>query len=84
MRARGRSREVRKQVGSKSAQEGFSENPTLQVRCLAVCRGTVGTLLPPAIPVAAMRSANYMVDRDENKATPDQAATWLERQIGLR
>lgn len=36
------------------------------------------------IPVAAMREANYLVDRDENKASPDRAADWLERRVGLR
>lgn len=29
-----------------------------------------------------MRRANYMVDRDEDKKTPDQAAAWLAEQIG--
>ncbi|RIA43848.1 osmoprotectant transport system permease protein [Hephaestia caeni] len=36
-----------------------------------------------AIPVAAMREANYMVDRDSDKRTPDAAARWLERTLGL-
>ena len=36
-----------------------------------------------AIPVEAMREANYRVDRDEGKETPDQAAAWLERKLGL-
>ncbi|MEG3124128.1 ABC transporter permease/substrate-binding protein [Sphingomonas sp. GB1N7] len=35
------------------------------------------------IPVEAMREANYMVDRDANKASPEQAARWLEKKIGL-
>lgn len=35
------------------------------------------------IPVEAMREANYMVDRDTNKATPEEAARWLGRRIGL-
>ena len=35
------------------------------------------------IPVEAMREANYMVDRDEGKASPEQAARWLEKKIGL-
>jgi osmoprotectant transport system permease protein len=35
------------------------------------------------IPVAAMREANYMVDRDQDKATPEQAAVWLEQKVGL-
>jgi osmoprotectant transport system permease protein len=36
-----------------------------------------------AIPVEAMREANYMVDRDQAKASPDQAARWLEKKVGL-
>lgn len=36
------------------------------------------------IPVAAMRAANYLVDRDDNKSTPDQAARWLEAHIGIK
>jgi len=35
------------------------------------------------IPVEAMREANYMVDRDANQATPDEAADWLAKRIGL-
>lgn len=36
------------------------------------------------IPVDAMREANYMVDRDDaRKATPEAAATWLARRLGL-
>lgn len=36
------------------------------------------------IPVDAMREANYMVDRDDaRKATPEAAATWLGRRLGL-
>lgn len=35
------------------------------------------------IPVAAMREANYRVDRDTDKQTPDQAANWLARRLGL-
>jgi len=34
-----------------------------------------------AIPVERMREANYMVDRDSGKATPEQAAAWLEKAI---
>ncbi|WP_454886268.1 ABC transporter permease/substrate-binding protein [Sphingomonas oryzagri] len=34
-----------------------------------------------AIPVAAMRQANYMVDRDSGKVAPDQAAQWLAAHI---
>ncbi len=35
-----------------------------------------------AIPVERMRSANYLVDRDSEKRTPDAAARWLERGLG--
>jgi osmoprotectant transport system permease protein len=35
------------------------------------------------ISVEAMRQANYMVDRDGDKASPDQAARWLEKKIGV-
>jgi osmoprotectant transport system permease protein len=34
-----------------------------------------------AIPVEAMREANYMVDRERAKASPDDAARWLETRI---
>jgi hypothetical protein len=27
-----------------------------------------------------MRTANYSVDRDQAKATPEQAAAWLDRR----
>lgn len=37
--------------------------------------------LAGAITVEIMREANYMVDRDEDKKTPRQAAVWLEEQI---
>lgn len=37
--------------------------------------------LKGAIDVARMREANYLVDRDRDKQTPDQAATWLAGQI---
>jgi osmoprotectant transport system permease protein len=46
-------------------------------RFLAALRPLIG-----AIPVAAMREANYMVDRDRNKATPEAAARWLASRIG--
>ncbi|UVO52524.1 ABC transporter permease/substrate-binding protein [Sphingomonas sp. SUN019] len=36
------------------------------------------------IPVSAMREANYMVDRDADKATPEAAARWLGEKVGLR
>jgi len=48
-------------------------------RFLAALRPLVG-----AIPVAAMRQANYMVDRDSGKASPDQAAQWLAAHLGSR
>jgi osmoprotectant transport system permease protein len=35
------------------------------------------------IPVTAMREANYQVDRDSAKRTPEQAADWLARRLGL-
>ncbi len=35
------------------------------------------------VNVVAMRAANYQVDRDTDKQSPDQAAAWLERAIGL-
>ncbi|QJU56642.1 ABC transporter permease subunit [Sphingomonas sp. AP4-R1] len=34
-----------------------------------------------AIPVDAMREANYRVDRDAGKATPEDAASWLAGRI---
>ena len=37
--------------------------------------------LVDAIPVEAMREANYMVDRDQDKRTPEEAAQWLEQKI---
>lgn len=46
-------------------------------RFLAALRPLVG-----AIPVAAMREANYMVDRDTGKVSPEAAARWLARRIG--
>jgi osmoprotectant transport system permease protein len=35
------------------------------------------------VPVEAMREANYMVDRDTDKASPEEAARWLEKKLGL-
>ena len=35
------------------------------------------------IPVAAMRSANYLVDRDADKKSPEAAAAWLATKVGL-
>jgi osmoprotectant transport system permease protein len=45
-------------------------------RFLAALRPLVG-----AIPVEAMRQANFMVDRPEDKAAPEEAARWLARRI---
>ncbi|MBA15893.1 MAG: ABC transporter permease [Sphingomonas sp.] len=36
-----------------------------------------------AIPVEAMREANYMVDRQADKKSPEAAARWLEQRLGL-
>jgi osmoprotectant transport system permease protein len=36
-----------------------------------------------AIPIELMREANQMVDRDEDKVSPAQAATWLAEQARL-
>ncbi len=33
------------------------------------------------VPVALMREANYMVDRDTGKVSPEQAARWLEQRL---
>jgi len=35
------------------------------------------------VPVEAMRTANYQVDRDADKQTPEAAARWLAARIGL-
>jgi osmoprotectant transport system permease protein len=35
------------------------------------------------VPVATMRRANYQVDRDAAKRTPEDAARWLAHAIGL-
>ncbi len=35
------------------------------------------------IPVTAMREANYRVDRDRDKQSPETAARWLASRIGL-
>ncbi len=35
------------------------------------------------ISVGAMREANYRVDRDADKQTPEAAARWLEKRVGL-
>jgi osmoprotectant transport system permease protein len=36
-----------------------------------------------AISVEAMRQANYMVDRSDDKRTPEQAARWLQEELGF-
>jgi osmoprotectant transport system permease protein len=41
------------------------------------------TSLVGRIPVAAMREANYRVDRDSDKDSPEAAARWLEKRVGL-
>ena len=40
--------------------------------------------LVDAVPIERMRAANQMVDREENKLSPAQAAEWLEREAALR
>ncbi|MFZ4108938.1 MAG: ABC transporter permease/substrate-binding protein [Polymorphobacter sp.] len=40
--------------------------------------------LDGAIPVAAMRAANWQVDRDTDKQTPAQAARWLAANLRAR
>ena len=47
-------------------------------RLLAVLRPLIGK-----VSVEAMREANYMVDRDADKLSPDAAARWLAKRIGL-
>lgn len=47
-------------------------------RLIAALKPLVGR-----IPVAAMRQANFMVDRDRDKASPAEAARWLETALGL-
>jgi osmoprotectant transport system permease protein len=37
--------------------------------------------LEGAIPIAAMRAANYLVDRDRDKHTPEAAARWLAARL---
>lgn len=48
-------------------------------RFLGAIRPLIG-----AIPVEAMRRANYMVDRDRDKASPEAAARWLAAQLEHR
>jgi osmoprotectant transport system permease protein len=40
--------------------------------------------LTGAVPIELMREANQMVDRDENKRSPAQAARWIADKAGLR
>lgn len=47
-------------------------------RFVEVLRPLVGR-----IPVAAMREANLMVDRDVDKKSPDEAARWLAQRVGF-
>ena len=46
------------------------------IRFQAALRPLIG-----AIPVEKMREANYLVDRDTDKKSPDEAARWLERGL---
>ncbi len=46
-------------------------------RLVAAMRPLIG-----AIPVDVMRQANFMVDRDTDKTSPEAAATWLATAIG--
>ena len=46
------------------------------IRFQAALRPLIGT-----IPVEKMREANYLVDRDTDKKSPDEAARWLERGL---
>lgn len=45
-------------------------------RFLAALRPLVGR-----VGIEAMRQANYSVDRDQDKRTPEQAAAWLDAQL---
>lgn len=47
------------------------------LRFQAALRPLIGT-----IPVEKMREANYLVDRDRDKQSPDAAARWLGRGLG--
>ena len=48
------------------------------VRFQAVLKPLIGR-----ISVETMREANYLVDRDADKKSPEQAARWLEKRVGL-
>ena len=41
------------------------------------------TSLVGRVSVEAMREANYRVDRDTDKDSPEAAARWLEKRVGL-
>ena len=47
-------------------------------RFTGVLRGLVGR-----VPVRVMREANYMVDRDAGKVSPEAAAKWIEGATAL-
>jgi osmoprotectant transport system permease protein len=49
----------------------------------ATLRGALTPLIG-AVQIGPMREANQMVDRDDNKQTPAQAARWLATQAGLK
>jgi len=48
--------------------------------------GPLPTLRPlvGAIPVQAMREANFSIDRDQDKLSPSQAAQNLAHSVGLQ
>jgi osmoprotectant transport system permease protein len=46
-------------------------------KMIATLHGLIGR-----IPVEVMREANYTVDRDEDKVSPEEAARWIQRRIG--
>jgi osmoprotectant transport system permease protein len=48
----------------------------------AALRGALQPMIG-AIPIDLMRAANQLVDRDENKLSPAQAAAWLAKQTHL-
>jgi osmoprotectant transport system permease protein len=56
----------------------LAPNRAGDARMVAALKPLIG-----AIPVATMREANYRVDRDADKQSPDAAARWLEARIGL-
>jgi osmoprotectant transport system permease protein len=55
-------------LGAKAARDA---------KLVAALRPLVG-----AIPVDEMRKANFMVDREKDKAGPDEAARWLATAVG--